>query len=182
VKPGVVKTAAFNVVFRRLGQNAGPASATYTTRDRTATAGKDYLAQAGKITFAPLEVEKTLTIPILGDLRTEPGGWFEVVVTGGEGFEALPSPAQFGILDRSGGAPPPLLEDIKRLRDGRVLIRSVYTYPWGGGGAVLEASDDLQAWGAVGSKLGDSLDTGINLDEGTKNHPTRFYRWRDVLP
>ncbi len=182
VEPNPGENAAFNVVFRRLGRSAGSAYVNYTTRDCTAIAGKNYLAQSGSITFAPLEVEKTLLIPILGDSGDQSGGIFEVVVTGAGGFEALPAPVQFVILDRSGARPPPRVQDVKRLRDGRVLIRTASIYPWGDSNAVLEASDNLQAWSMVGLELGDSIDTRIGLDGDAKNHPTRFYRFRTVLP
>ncbi|MFL6229159.1 MAG: FG-GAP-like repeat-containing protein [Pyrinomonadaceae bacterium] len=43
----------------------------YATADATATAGADYTAAAGTITFNPGEVSKTFTVPILGDTTDE---------------------------------------------------------------------------------------------------------------
>jgi len=42
-------------------------SVDFTTRDGTATAGRDYLAQAGTLQFAPGQTRRVLSVPIVGD-------------------------------------------------------------------------------------------------------------------
>jgi len=49
-----------------------PATVTWTTRDSSATAGEDYVAVANeKVIFAPGDVEKTIKVTILDDLKQE---------------------------------------------------------------------------------------------------------------
>ncbi len=43
----------------------------YATADGTASAGKDYRAASGKLRFAPGEMEQTVSVPVLGDMRPE---------------------------------------------------------------------------------------------------------------
>ena len=53
----------------------------YQTADVTATAGTDYLAASGMITFAPGEVLKTIPITILGDTDPESDETFAIVLS-----------------------------------------------------------------------------------------------------
>jgi hypothetical protein len=48
-----------------------PASVTYSTTDGTTTAGSDYTAAAGILTFSPGEISKTVTINVNGDSAYE---------------------------------------------------------------------------------------------------------------
>ena len=50
----------------------------YATSDKTATAGTDYVAQTGTLTFEPSETSKTIEIAVVGDLEFEPEEAFEV--------------------------------------------------------------------------------------------------------
>lgn len=54
----------------------------YATADGTATAGRDYNAAAGTITFAPGETVQTITIEVIGDNREEPEETFQVILSG----------------------------------------------------------------------------------------------------
>ena len=45
----------------------------YATSDGTATAGDDYTATSGTLTFAPGDVAKTVSVPILDDLHDDDG-------------------------------------------------------------------------------------------------------------
>ena len=51
---------------------AVPVNVNYATSDGTATAGADYTATNGTLTFNPTETQKTFTIQILTDQITEP--------------------------------------------------------------------------------------------------------------
>src|SRR5439155_555178 len=50
----------------------------YATADGTATAGTDYLAKTGTVTFNPGETTKTVTVTALGDTLPEPNETFVV--------------------------------------------------------------------------------------------------------
>lgn len=55
-----------------------PLTVDYATADNTATAGSDYQAVAGTLTFAPGERSKTVIVPIVGDRLPEPAEFFTV--------------------------------------------------------------------------------------------------------
>jgi hypothetical protein len=61
----VVYTPAANAPF-------APVTVDYTIHDGTATAGADYIASSGTLTFDPTFNRKTITIPILDDALVEP--------------------------------------------------------------------------------------------------------------
>src|SRR5262249_50064992 len=48
----------------------------YATADGTATAGSDYAAVSGTITFAPGQTSQTVNVPIYGDTTDEPDETF----------------------------------------------------------------------------------------------------------
>jgi Calx-beta domain len=50
----------------------------YATADGGATAGSDYQAVGGTLTFAPGETSKTITVPVNGDRLPEPNETFFV--------------------------------------------------------------------------------------------------------
>lgn len=60
------------ITINRQGGSTGSLSVNYATSDMTATAGQDYIATAGTLTFADGETTKTLIIPILTDTINEP--------------------------------------------------------------------------------------------------------------
>ena len=43
----------------------------YATHDGTATAGQDYTAKSGTLTFAPGETTKTVSVPVLADTNVD---------------------------------------------------------------------------------------------------------------
>ena len=48
-----------------------PVTVAYATQDNTATAGKDYTAKSGVLTFAPGVTKQTIAVPVLGDKLDE---------------------------------------------------------------------------------------------------------------
>jgi hypothetical protein len=62
----------------------GPVTATYATRDGTATAG-DFLAANGTVAFAPGEVVKKITVSIVGDTSIEADETFDLVLSNPSG-------------------------------------------------------------------------------------------------
>jgi ELWxxDGT repeat protein len=60
------------------GASTEPTTVHYSTADGTATAGSDYQATSGTLTFAPGETTKTIPVPVHGDHSAEANEWFEV--------------------------------------------------------------------------------------------------------
>jgi hypothetical protein len=70
-----------------------PVTVNYATSNGSATAGSDYVAATGSVTFAPGETSKTVTVVVLGDAAAE----------GSENFTVLLSnPVGATIVDGSG--------------------------------------------------------------------------------
>ncbi len=53
----------------------------YTTADSTATAGSDYVAKSGRLTFTPGQTSKTIFILINGDTQVEPAEKIKVILS-----------------------------------------------------------------------------------------------------
>ncbi len=63
----------------RLSAPSGlPVTVDYATADGTATAGADYLAASGKLSFAPGETEKSVNVEVIGDVANDPTETFVV--------------------------------------------------------------------------------------------------------
>ncbi|HZQ76785.1 MAG TPA: Calx-beta domain-containing protein [Acidimicrobiia bacterium] len=53
----------------------------WQTQDGTATAGSDYQAAGGDVSFAPGETQKTIAVNVVGDFDTEPDEFFTVALS-----------------------------------------------------------------------------------------------------
>ncbi len=73
---GGTTTAVFTVTLSAASGRV--VSVTYATADGTATAGADYVAASGTLTFAPGETTRTLTVTVIGDTLDEPDETFTV--------------------------------------------------------------------------------------------------------
>jgi chitinase len=73
------KEAIFRVKLSR--DPASVLTLNYTTVNGSATAGQDYTATSGTLTFNPGETVKAVAVPILGDLTIESSETFSLVVT-----------------------------------------------------------------------------------------------------
>jgi hypothetical protein len=70
------KAAPFTVTLS--AASSQPVTVDYATADGTATAGSDYQAASGTLTFAPGETGKTVAVQVLGDRLPEPNETFVV--------------------------------------------------------------------------------------------------------
>lgn len=77
---GGTTLATFTVTLSAASPDA--ITVAYATADGTATAGGDYLARSGLLTFAPGETSKTITVPVTGDRVAEPDETFVVNLSG----------------------------------------------------------------------------------------------------
>jgi len=70
------QTATFTVSLSAV--SSATVTVQYATADGTATAGSDYSATSGTLTFAPGETQKTIVVPVSGDTIAEPDETFLV--------------------------------------------------------------------------------------------------------
>lgn len=71
----------------------------YATVAGTATAGSDYTAVAGKLTFAKNEMSKSIAVPIRGDRVVETNEYFSVQLSNAKGAKIANATAQVTIMD-----------------------------------------------------------------------------------
>ena len=71
----------------------------WATADGTATAGSDYTAASGTLTFAPLETRKTITVRETADMVDEPDETFTVTLSNPVGSILAPAQATGTIVD-----------------------------------------------------------------------------------
>lgn len=96
------KTMTFTVT---LSQATGsPVTARYATADGTATAGSDYNATSGTLTFAAGETSKTINVAVRGDTLAEAAEAFRVVLSNPTGATIASATGTGTITDND--APP----------------------------------------------------------------------------
>ncbi len=110
----IYPTVQFNTNNYQVNENAGTAAITVTlsasypltatvnfaTSDGTATAGSDYTAVTGTLTFAPGQTSRTFGVPIINDLFKEPNETLNLILSGaGNAVLGLPNPATLTIVN-----------------------------------------------------------------------------------
>ncbi|HEX8140179.1 MAG TPA: Calx-beta domain-containing protein [Pyrinomonadaceae bacterium] len=76
----------------------------YSTADGTATAGTDYTAVSGTLTFAPGETTKTINVPVINDTLDEPNETYFVNLSGASNGTIADGQGQGTINDNDGFA------------------------------------------------------------------------------
>jgi len=97
--------ADFFVYFSR--PSATPLTVNYSTADDIATAGQDYTATSGSLSFAPGEVVKTVRVPILNDSLSELDERFQLLLSSPGGAHPASASAT-ATIGRNDGAPAAL--------------------------------------------------------------------------
>lgn len=88
------------VVTARLSQaSTGLVTATFATANGTATAGSDYQAASGTVTFPAGTLTRTVSVNVLGDTLVEPDETFVVTLSAPSGATLGDSQAQVTIAD-----------------------------------------------------------------------------------
>lgn len=133
-----VKVASVRVV--RTGTTTVGATVGYRTRDATAVAGRDYVAQSGRLDFAPLEVSQEIRVPLLpGHGRDERRSFHLELDQPSLGYAFVEAtPVQ--LLPDLGIAP----ESLRPRADGSIVLTLRGTLP--GRWYVVESSRDLKTW------------------------------------
>ncbi|MEX2113355.1 MAG: Calx-beta domain-containing protein [Pirellulales bacterium] len=86
-----------------------PVTVSYSTSNGTATAGADYTASAGTLTFAPGETRKILSIAVLADSLTEGDETFGVRLASAQNGTLVDAQGTGTIADRGGPTQLPTL-------------------------------------------------------------------------
>jgi len=99
--PGVAVTVT------RTGGSLGIVSIDYATSDGSATAGGDYTAAMGTLTFADGIISQSLVVPILEDTVYEGNETFTLTLSNATGGAAIGTPAGSVLTITDNDAPPP---------------------------------------------------------------------------
>jgi aryl-phospho-beta-D-glucosidase BglC (GH1 family) len=91
------RTARFTVSLSAVA--SGPVTVAYTTANGTATAGNDYTAKSGTLSFAAGETTKTIDVTIVGDKLVEANETFLVRLTSAAGATIATSQATGTIVN-----------------------------------------------------------------------------------
>jgi hypothetical protein len=100
------QTATFLVTMSRTV--LAPVTVHYATFDGTATAGADYTSTSGVLTFAPGEIAKTITVPVVQDQIADAGETFTLRLSDAAGATIAKSIGTATIME-SGRLPPPVV-------------------------------------------------------------------------
>jgi parallel beta-helix repeat protein len=144
------------MIFRVIldGPAQQPITVNFATSDLTATAGVDYTATSGQVSFAIGEIEQTFTVPILGDTAPENREYFTVTLSNASGAAIGTSEALGAIID----------EDQRTFAVSEGSGGKIRVYDGAGTGATLlttiQAFDGYQGGirVAVGDITGDGVD------------------------
>jgi hypothetical protein len=82
-----------DITVNRTGGAAGTVTVNYATSDGSATAGKDYAATSGTLTFNAGETSKTFTIPVLDDPSVDGDETVNLTLSNPTGGATLGSPS-----------------------------------------------------------------------------------------
>ena len=158
--------------------------ATSSTTSDTATAGSDYTAASGTLTFSAGQTSKTFVVKVQGDVQDEVNETFTVTLSDASGDVELPSPAtaRGTIIDDDDPAPvlPGRPTGLSATASGRSRIDLAWKAPSSDGGASVtgyhvEASANAGAnWSTLAANT-ESTDTSY-AHLGLAHGSTRQYR------
>jgi subtilisin family serine protease len=87
---------------------AGTVTVSYATGGGTATAGSDYAAQNGTLSFAPGETVKTVLVDVIGDTTFESNETFAVSLSGASANARVQTASATGTITNDDVQPPPV--------------------------------------------------------------------------
>ncbi|BAI62868.1 hypothetical protein MCP_2796 [Methanocella paludicola SANAE] len=96
------------ITVTRTNDAASPVSVNYATRDGTASAGSDYIAAIGALTFSPGEFTKSFKVPILEDSLYEPDETVNLTLSAPTGGAIIGTPGS-AVLTINDNDPAPVV-------------------------------------------------------------------------
>jgi N-acetylneuraminic acid mutarotase len=178
-------TVSFSTASYSVNENAGsisvkvllsaasPLTATvsYSTNDSTATAGSDYIAASGVLTFTPGVTSRTFNVSILDDATYEGNEIFLLILSSPKGATlGAPNPAMVTILDND---PIPALPCGFKT-PGPWVLRNILPLPVYG---LSAASDGTYAY-AIG---GFNMQSSVDLTQTVRYNPATNL-WTGIKP
>src|SRR5262249_52121240 len=98
----------------------------YATADGTATAGSDYQAAGGTLTFAPGVTSQIITVLVNGDTSNEPDETFNVILSGATNA-TLGTAIATGTIQNDDAAPGLAITDVASKEGNRGTTHFVFT-------------------------------------------------------
>ena len=94
-----------NAIFTvTMGADTSVRTIQYATEDGTATAGSDYVATSGSLTFQPGQTTKTISVPVKADIALEDDEYFQVVLSESDPGLQIERGIAIGAVLNTGGA------------------------------------------------------------------------------
>src|SRR4029079_14182897 len=103
VAEGAAGSSPLSFTFSLSTPVSWPVTVQYATADGTATAGSDYQADSGSVTFAPGETQKAVVIAVIGDTAIEPDETLYLDLSGADGAPIGTAAATGTILNDDDG-------------------------------------------------------------------------------
>ncbi len=122
--------------------SATPVTVNYATANGTATAGSDYVAQSGTLTFAPGETQKTIQVAAIGDAVVEVNEGFTVVLANPSGATLADGTGAGTITNDDATPPPPSTGDLS----GLFTVTDSWSSGFNGGVTVHNDGASTMAW------------------------------------
>jgi uncharacterized delta-60 repeat protein len=158
-------TSAVTLSVRRYSDDLSPIQLNYVTTDGTATAGQDYVASSGVISFAADEITQQIRIPILEDALLERSEEFSVT---------LIDPLNRLVLGRQNAATVRILDDDGPVKPDRSFV------PATGVSGFLAVQADGKIFAMLSNRVV-RLDLGGSIDPGfIPIEATNLYGWAGV--
>lgn len=116
------------IVVKRVGGNNGTVTVQYATGNGTASAGADYAAKSGVLTFNAGDTSKSFTVPILEDTTDENTETVNLTLSNPTGGASLGTPktAVLSILDND-AAPSMSIKDVSVVEPDSGTIALLFT-------------------------------------------------------
>ena len=146
---GADPTLDFAVTLNRAA--SGTVTVDYATSDGTATAGADYTAASGTLTFAPGETAKTVNVPVLDDAHDDDGETLTLTLSNASGARIRDGEAT-GTIENSDPIPQAWLARFGRTVADHVVdaIGARLTGSSGGGSQVTLGGERVALDGSAG--------------------------------
>jgi uncharacterized protein YndB with AHSA1/START domain len=124
---GNVGTTNFLFTAALSGTTTQPVVVAFTTVNGTATAGSDYVAQSGTLTFNPGETSKVITVVVIGDTLIEDNETFSVNLSSSSAQVIGGPKTATGTIKNDDGAPTLFISDTSVVPGSSGITNAVFT-------------------------------------------------------